>query len=310
MIVLNNLFCATQDVAIDSLAISTLKKDERAAGNGYMFGGQYFGIALGGGGAIFISGLWGFNASLIYVCTLMLINLIYVLVFITDEDASTSSDVLKVSALSHLISTLGVFFRQLYSGFAESGPGPKLGLVFALLPVGAMALGYALLGTLQVDYGLDENQLSALAIAVSITSAVGCILGGLLGSRYGVKRVVFTAYAATTVPTLFLAYQLSTVGLTNIPLVMFYTTILAHSLLFGMAFAVRMAIFMGMTNPAVAATQFTSYMALSNVAISVGNYWQGIVAGRFDYQTALVIDSAIVLLAICVIPLLKDRESS
>lgn len=62
MIVLNNLFCATQDVAIDSLAISTLKKDERAAGNGYMFGGQYFGIALGGGGSILYP---GYGASML-----------------------------------------------------------------------------------------------------------------------------------------------------------------------------------------------------------------------------------------------------
>ena len=36
MVVLNNFFCATQDVAIDSLAVSTLEKDERAAGNGFM----------------------------------------------------------------------------------------------------------------------------------------------------------------------------------------------------------------------------------------------------------------------------------
>jgi hypothetical protein len=79
---------------------------------------------------------------------------------------------------------------------------------------------------------------------------------------------------------------------------------LSHSLLFGIAFAVRMAIFMGMTNPLVAATQFTTYMALSNVAISIGNYWQGVVAERFDYSTALYIDAAIIILALCVMPFL------
>jgi predicted MFS family arabinose efflux permease len=71
---------------------------------------------------------------------------------------------------------------------------------------------------------------------------------------------------------------------------------------------VRIAIFMGMTNPAVAATQFTAYMALSNVAISVGNYWQGAVAERMNYQTALYVDAALVILALCVIPFLKNRE--
>ena len=72
-----SFFCATQDVAIDSLAVSTLRPDERATGNGFMFGGQYLGIGLGGGGALFVSGFWGFNASLIYVSSLMLINLAF-----------------------------------------------------------------------------------------------------------------------------------------------------------------------------------------------------------------------------------------
>ena len=40
MIVLNNFFCATQDVAIDSLAVSRLRENERGRGNGFMFGGQ------------------------------------------------------------------------------------------------------------------------------------------------------------------------------------------------------------------------------------------------------------------------------
>ena len=289
MIILNNLFCATQDVAIDSLAVSTLRKDERATGNGLMFGGQYFGIALGGGGSIFVSGLWGLeaalvwglNAALIYVSGLMFINLTYVLVFIKDDDAKVPDKERVVGAFRHFIGTLGHFIRNIYSGFVESGSGPKFGLLFALLPVGAMALAYALLGTLQVDYGLDETQLSQLAVAVAITSAIGCVLGGTLGNKFGVKRVVAAGYVLTTLPTIFLAYQISAVGLTNIPIQVFIATILSHSLLFGMAFAVRVAIFMGMTNPLVAATQFTTYMALSNVAISLGNYWQAKFAESF-----------------------------
>lgn len=308
MIVLNNLFCATQDVAIDSLAVSSLRKDERATGNGLMFGGQYLGIALGGGGAIFVSGLWGVNASLIYVGILMLLNLSYVLIFIQDDDASIPDKERVVSLFRHFVGTLGHFVRNLYRGFVESGSGPKLGLVFALLPVGAMAMAYALLGTLQVDYGLRETQLSQLAIAVAVVSAAGCVIGGILGSKFGVKRIVGGAYFLTTLPTVFLAYQISTLGLSNIPIVVFIATILIHSLTFGMAFAVRVAIFMGMTNPIVAATQFTAYMALSNVAISIGNYWQGAVAERFDYSTALYADAAIVILALSVLPFPKNRE--
>lgn len=310
MIVLNNFFCATQDVAIDSLAVSTLRDNERATGNGFMFGGQYLGIALGGGGAIFVSGMWGFDASLVFVCTLMLINLLFVLVFIKDADAATPDAPRRVAALPHFVGVLGEFFRSLYRAFAESGSGPKFGLLFALLPIGAQALGYALLGTIQVDYGLEQVQISQLALISAVTTGAGCLVGGFLGDRFGVKRITAIFYFLTALPTLFLAYQIGSVGLTHIPIELLYATIISHSALFGMCYAVRIAIYMGMTSPAVAATQFTAYMALSNVAISFGNYWQGMVAERVNYQTVLYLDAALVILALCVIPWLKNREET
>ena len=55
-------------------------------------------------------------------------------------------------------------------------------------------------------------------------------------------------------------------------------------------------------------TSLLTYMALSNVAISVGNYWQGLVAERFDYSTALYIDAALVIVALRVMPFVKDRQ--
>jgi predicted MFS family arabinose efflux permease len=68
------------------------------------------------------------------------------------------------------------------------------------------------------------------------------------------------------------------------------------------------AIFMGFTSPAVAATQFTAFMAMANVAISISNYWQGVVAERYDYAVVLYIDALLVLLPLAMIPFLRSRE--
>ena len=130
MIVLNNFFCATQDVAIDSLAVSTLKDDERATGNGFMFCGQYLGIAMGGGGAIYVSGAFGFESALIYVTVMLLANLVFCLLFISDPDARIPDIRRRVGALRHFAGVTGEFFRQLWIGFARSGRGPPVGLVF------------------------------------------------------------------------------------------------------------------------------------------------------------------------------------
>jgi PAT family beta-lactamase induction signal transducer AmpG len=72
------------------------------------------------------------------------------------------------------------------------------------------------------------------------------------------------------------------------PLNLLYGVIITHGLFFGIAFGVRNAIFMGMTNPAVAATQFTAFMGMGNLAISMGNYRQGIIAERFDYAAVFL----------------------
>ena len=75
-----------------------------------------------------------------------------------------------------------------------------------------------------------------------------------------------------------------------------------------MAYGVRNGILMGITNPAVAATQFTAVMGMANVAISFGNYWQGIVAERLGYAMVLYLDALLALLVILVIPLLREEE--
>ncbi|MCJ7590185.1 MAG: MFS transporter [Woeseiaceae bacterium] len=308
MIVLNNFFCATQDVAIDSLAVSVLRKDERASGNGFMFGGQYLGIALGGGGAIFISSLWGFEASLLYVSAMLLASMTFCLMYIEDPEATLAEAPRRVGALEHFLGVTRQFGKDLYSGVMESGAGPKLGLLFAILPKGAMALAYGLLATLQVDYGLSEAQISQVAISNSAFAGIGCVLGGLLGDKLGVKKVVAFFFSLGAVPTLFLAIQISTVGLSAIPIAHFYAAIMLHGLIYGLAYGVQASIFMGLTNPAVAATQFTAYMALSNLSIVIANYWQGQVAGRINYSAALYIDCALIILAVSLLPFLTDRE--
>jgi PAT family beta-lactamase induction signal transducer AmpG len=308
MIVLNNFFCATQDVAIDSLAVSTLRESERGRGNGFMFGGQYFGIALGGGGAVYVFGLWGFNAALMYVSGLMFLSWLFVLFFIRDPDVSHGPVRRSVSILSKLGTELKAFLRELHTSFVHSGRGPKMGLLFAVLPAGAMSLAYAMLSTIQVDYGLGQMQIARISVYNTIAGAVGCIIGGWLGDRYGVRRILAIFVVLTALPTVLLANEIRLVGLTDVPLATLYGAIIGHGFIFGMMFGPRIATFMGMTNPVVGATQFTAFMGMSGLAISYGNYWQGQLAEAHGYVPMLYLDALFMLASLAVIPFLKDRE--
>jgi len=307
MVVLHNVFCATQDVAIDSLAVSTLPADERGRGNGFMFAGQNLGIAMGGGGAIAVSGLFGFGTALAGVAGLLFLSLLFVVFFVRDPYADPTLKP-RSDMLHHLVTSLVSFVKEVYSSFWQSGRGPMVGVAFSLLPIGAFALAYATLSTIQVDYGLKDHQIAALSIYNTVAAAIGCLTGGWLGDRYGVKRTVAIAYALTTVPTLVMATQISAVGLQAVPINLFHGIIIAHGFCFGMAFGVRNAIFMGMTNPVVAATQFTAFMGMANMAISMGNYWQGIVAESMGYAAVLYLDALFALLVILLVPFLRSRE--
>lgn len=309
MVVLNNLFCATQDVAIDSLAVRTLPENERARGNGFMFGGQYAGISLGGGGAVFVFGLWGFNAALWYVSAILTACLVFVLVFVWDPDiVRVPSRRLRDSA-RELAATFLSFLRELYRSFFRSGAGPKIGLLFAIVPTGAMAMAYAMQGTMKVDYGLSQTQIATLSVYNTIAGAIGCIVGGWIADHFGIKRLLAFFFVLTAVPTLLLASQISAHGLPNVAQPLFYGTIIVHGLLFGMGYGVHKAVFMGMTNPAVAATQFTAFMAMGNLAISYSNLWQGNVAERFGYATVLYVDAAVILVALVILPFVGDRKA-
>jgi PAT family beta-lactamase induction signal transducer AmpG len=307
MVVLNNLFCATQDVAIDSLAVSTLQASERGRGNGFMFAGQYFGIMLGGGAAVLVSGQFGFNVTLAYIGGLLFLNLLFVVFYVHDPYADPTA-VRQDHLVRKLVTSMAAFVKEVYMSFWRSGSGPIIGVAFAVLPMGAMALAYAMLATTQVDYGLNSSQIAELQIYNTIAAALGCIAGGLLGDRFGTRKIVALAYMFTALPTLALAMQISSVGLQSIPREVFYGIIVAHGFCYGMAYGVRNAIFMGMTNPAIAATQFTAFMALSNLAISIGNFWQGMVAERVGYATVFYLDSLIAVLIVLIIPFLRERE--
>lgn len=308
MVVLNNLFCATQDVAIDSLAVSTLKENERARGNGFMFGGQYSGIALGGGGAVFVFGIWGFNAALMYISALQFACLLFVIFYVTDPRAGEAQESHVGGFLRRFARTLSEFLKEVYTSFFQAGRSPKIGLLFSVLPIGALVLAYAALTTIQVDYGFTEMQIAKISIQNTIFGALGCIVGGLLADRFGIRRMLGVFYIVSTIPGLILATYISNVGLAAVPADIVWGSLVVHGFLYGMCFGTHAAVFMGMTNPAVAATQFTTFMAMGNVVISYTNYWQGVLAERFDYALVLYIDALLIIPPLLLIPFLRTRE--
>jgi MFS transporter, PAT family, beta-lactamase induction signal transducer AmpG len=64
---------------------------------------------------------------------------------------------------------------------------------------------------------------------------------------------------------------------------------------------------MDVTNPRVAATQFTAYTAMMNLAIAITASWQGVAVEAWGYPITLLVDAVVGPLGILLLPAMKRQ---
>ena len=309
MMTIHNVFASAQDVAIDGLAVRVLPDSELSWANGLMFSAQNIGMAVGGGGSLLLAARFGFSAAFALVLGALVCLLLTVSVRLREPSEPISAGERTSSRSRETTRHLQTFFRELYTGFFGSGRGPLVGMVFALLPWGAMSLAFGLFTAMQVDLGFTEAQIAVVTAISLLAAGLGCASAGFWTDRFGSKRMLGAAYALTTVPTFYLAYRFGDGGLENLTVATFVACTVVFSIFFGLGLGLASGVFMSLTNPAVGATQFTGYMSLRNLAISYSAFWQGIVVDSHGYSTMLVIDGVLALIPILLIPFLTHSKT-
>jgi len=185
-------------------------------------------------------------------------------------------------------------------------------LALAFLPPGTLALGLALSATLAVELGLTDTDVATLGLLGALGGATGSVTGGWISDRLGHRKMLAVYVVLTLLPALSLAWAMSShgwvmpqtdadpapAGLVNT----FWVTSASYGLASGLAYGTRMALFMGACDAAVAATQFTAYMAMMNLGTSLAAWWQGMAVERWGYPITLSIDAAVGLLCLLTLP--------
>lgn len=317
ILIVHNVFAATQDVAIDALAVNLLDQGERATATGMMFAGASIGQMVGGSGALFVASAFGFQASVLFVAAAVFAVTIFV-VLPMREAARRAIAPRGSNALGHIGKELRQFGQTAFRSFMGS-QGAFVGLFLALLPPGAMCLGLALQSNLAVELGLDDDQIAWLAVATTLVTALGSLLGGRWADRLDRRRALLIYIVLMTIPVLGLAAVLQGAGWIlpvtpdaaskiEVPqhlVIALWLSTLVYGFFNGMMYSASTAIYMDVTNPAVAATQFTAYMALFNLAIANTATWQGISIEGLGYPITMLLDCAIGLVYLVFLPLLR-----
>jgi len=197
--------------------------------------------------------------------------------------------------------------------------GAFSGVFFALLPAGAMSLGLALQSNLAVELGMDDDQVGLLNLWTSIISAACMVLGGWVSDKLGRRRTLFFYLAGMSLPVLYLMWVLQQHGYVMphppggpvLPelVTALWVSSLVYAVFQGLMYGTRSAIFMDVTNPVVAATQFTAYMAMMNLAIAIAASWQGVAVEAWGYPMTLAVDAVTGLVCLLLLPAMKREKT-
>jgi PAT family beta-lactamase induction signal transducer AmpG len=324
LLFVHNTFGAVQDVAIDALACNTLAENERGLANGLMFAGASLGQAIGGSGVLMLTPYTGFQPTFFFVgLAILSVTGLVVLPMkeaVAEAAASAAAGAARVRrGAGEVMAEMRQFSVQAFRAFLGSR-GAFAGVLFCLLPAGAMSLGLALQSNLSVELGFNDAQVAAITLWSTIASGLAMVLGGWLSDRLGRRRTLAVYTALMSLPCLYLAWMLSAQGhvmpkpagartLEPVLVQAMWIATMAYNVFMGLQYGTRTAAMMDVTNPRVAGTQFTAYMALSNVAIATSASWQGIAIDAWGYPITLLIDAAVGLLGLALLPLLKPTPA-
>jgi len=300
LLALHSFAAATQDVAIDALAVRAVEPSRRGALNGWMQAGMLLGRAAFGGGALWIEARRGFAAVVVAV-VLLLVAALALLLFVDERGIPAArrepADVRQRAR---------TFVRTLRECFGR--PTTWVGLGFALVGATAFEATGALAGPLLVDRGVDQETIGLFfGLPAAGLMLVGALAGGLLGDR-GRRRAALAGALLGVVASVLALAAIDASGAVSSHLLL---APLATMYLFVGAFtAISYAVFMDLTDPRLGGTQFSTYMAATNGCEAWATGLGGVLAARAGYPAALVAASLVSLASLALLGRLASLSES
>lgn len=278
-----NFFTAFQDVAVDGMAIDIIPINQQARANGFMWGGKMVGIAGATVGGAWMINAYGFGAA--WFGHALLIGMVMLIPLLARERSGER-------LLPWTSGRAAEEARRLQLG-GWWDIGTSLFQVF-LLPVslaGAIAifvhnigkgLFTALLPVLAVqELGWTNTEYSELSGAAGLVAGlIGMVAGGLLAERLGRRRAIAFGSMLLAITSVAMGFFPSFWPL-RLSIQVYVSAFFLLDTLTTIAF---FALLMAVCWKRVAATQFSLYMAIANMGLSVGAALLGPLQGWLGYS--------------------------
>ncbi|MCB2048346.1 MAG: MFS transporter [Novosphingobium sp.] len=264
-----NMAVTFQDVGIDGLAVDIMAEDERAKASGIMFGAQVLGISATSAMAGYLFQNYGFSTGIAVAAIIPALVAIYGVLIREREGERRLPWTQGHAHQRNLDIQIDAWWPLLKASFSAMVTPLSLLLLPILLvramPAGAFEAFQPILAT-QIGGWTQSEYTSLIATAALLAGVLGLTVGGFVVDYIGSQRslvILMVTYLAMLV-----GFALARDYWTNAALLSSIFTALAVYDTF-VAIAV-IPICMRMCSPAVAATQFTLYMAVANFGRPIG----------------------------------------
>lgn len=267
---ITNAFAATQDVAVDGMAIDILPTEDRARANAFMFGGQFLGISLGssaGGYAINYFGVAGMSLT----SAALMLGVLSLAIALRERPGErlmpwtkgqpTPRSEQTESVWQAITRTLAIIFMpaSVLLLIAQLGPRLAEGMIISYLPA----------HTVQ-NLGIANTTYNDYSTAGGVVAAITGVLISPWFDRFGAHNAHWWTVGFLVVTTLAIPYTIEALPM---------ATIVVHWIGIHLTGITINATMMRFCHPAVAATQFAIYMAMANLNYSLGAFVYGELSG-------------------------------
>jgi PAT family beta-lactamase induction signal transducer AmpG len=254
-------FCAaTQDVAIDALAVKSLGVDERGRATGWMQMGMVLGKAAFGGAAVAVESRVGTPPVIAALIATTWLSGVFV--------AGAHDTALRARARSHVdtLRDVAVRLREVFSRRVTwLGMGLAASAGMAMEALGGLA------GPMLVDQGISSDRIGGFFVVVPIVGlGGGALLGGWLADRMPRRRAVAASSIAVALSCGFVGVVLGHGQQWSL-----LAALAVAWGAFGALTACLYAQLMDLVDPALGGTQFSAYMG----GINFCYVWSVAVAG-------------------------------
>ena len=280
------VFCTSQDIAADAMAVNLLSPGERGLGNGIQVSGHYLGAVIGSGGMLILLDKIGWQRTMLLIALIMVVSLMPILLH---------QEQMKVKPVGTptIWRDLGDFFgrRELWLWLA----------VLATYTTGS-SMAITMFRPLLEDLGLSATQIGLLIGIVSYgVGTLGALVGGLTVNFLDRKRLLIAGSCFQIV--IITAFLLPAWGFSS--LIILYILGILFNGTFGFAETATSTIKMDYCDRNCAGRDFTIQTSIVFVSSAIAGSISGRIAEAIGYSGLFILSAVLTLFNLVLISKLK-----